>query len=377
MANETTGLELRSTLRKDAVLEVRLTRVPVPSPGDDEVVVRVEASPINPSDLGVMFAWADVEAAKAEGSGEDSVVRIPVPAATVAAMPARVDQGLTVGNEGAGVVVAAGSSPRAQALLGKTVALFAGGMYTQFRKAKAAQCLALAPGTTPADGASAFVNPLTALGMVETLRAERHTALVHTAAASNLGQMLVRLCLADSIGLVNVVRSAEQARLLKELGAKHVVDSTTAGFRDALTDALAETGATLAFDAIGGGRIASEILAAMERAAARSASGYSHYGSTAHKQVYVYGGLDRGPTELSRSYGMAWGVGGWLLPNFLQKIGPAAGERLRQRVAAEIKTTFASQYAHEVSLVGMLRLDEIATYAKKATGLKVLVRPHG
>jgi NADPH2:quinone reductase len=260
--------------------------------------------------------------------------------------------------------------------MGKTVAILGGAMYAQYRSIKAAQCLVLPPGTTPAEGASCFVNPLTALGMVETMRREGHSAIVHTAAASNLGQMLNKICIKDGVQLVNVVRRKEHVDVLKSIGAKHVVSSGTPTFPDDLTEALATTGATLAFDAVGGGRLATQILSCMEAAANRSAKEYSRYGSTKHKQVYIYGGLDRGPTEIVRNFGMAWGVGGWLLTAFLQKIGPEAAQKLRERVAAEIKTTFASRYTKEVSLAEALGLEEIAVYGKLATGEKYLINPN-
>ena len=292
------------------------------------------------------------------------------------AMAGRLEQSLPVGNEGAGVVIQAGDSTAAQSLLGKTVAMFGGGMYSQFRCIKAAECLVLPPGTTAAEGASCFVNPLTALGMVETMRREGHTALVHTAAASNLGQMLNKLCLKDDVGLVNIVRRPEQVELLQRIGARYVCDSSAPRFMDDLVEAIAETGATLAFDAIGGGRLAGQILTAMEMALTRQAPGYSRYGSTTHKQVYIYGGLDRGPTEFNRTFGMAWGIGGWLLTPFLQKIGADATQALKERVAAEIKTTFASTYTKEISLIEALQPREIAVYAKLATGEKYLINPN-
>jgi NADPH2:quinone reductase len=249
-------------------------------------------------------------------------------------------------------------------------------MYAQYRCASAAFCLPLPKGTTPAAGASCFVNPLTALGMIETMKLERHTALVHTAAASNLGQMLVKLCHADRIPLVNVVRKPAQIDLLRGLGAKHVVSSSAPGFREDLVEALSETGATLAFDATGGGELADRILTAMEAAAGRSATGFNRYGTSIHKQVYIYGGLERSATLLHRTYGMAWGLGGWLLPLFLQRIGPEATQRLRDRVVRELETTFASHYTRELSLAEALRLDSISAYAKQATGEKYLIVPN-
>jgi hypothetical protein len=289
-------------------------------------------------------------------------------------MAARLDQSLPVGNEGAGVVIRTGASDAAKALMGKTVSMIGGAMYTQFRTIKARDVMELPAGTTPADGASWFVNPLTALGMTETMRRENHKALVHTAAASNLGQMLNKICIKDGIGLVNIVRSKEQADILHKI-ARHVVDSTAESFMDDLTAALVETGATIAFDAIGGGKLAGQILTCMEVAANKTAKEYSRYGSNVYKQVYIYGSLDSRPTELSRAFGLTWGVGGWLLTPFLQKIGPAEIGKLRQRVASELKTTFASHYTQVVSLQETLQLSNIAVYNKRSTGEKFLINP--
>jgi NADPH2:quinone reductase len=371
----TTGLQLRSTVRKEGVLELSLATVATPEPKPEEVIVRIDASPINPSDQGLLFGGADMHTAKVSGTAEHPVVTATIPPAAMKALAGRVDQSLPVGNEAAGVVVRAGASPAAQALIGKTVAILGGAMYAQYRCIKAVQCLVLPPGTTPAQGASCFVNPLTALGMVATMRAEGHTALVHTAAASNLGQMLNKICLEDRVGLVNIVRKAEHVAVLKEIGATHVCNSSAPTFMDDLTEALVATGATVAFDAIGGGRLAGQILTAMEAAANRTAKEYSRYGSTVHKQVYIYGGLDRGPTEFNRTFGMAWGIGGWLLTPFLQKIGFEAAQKLRERVAAGITTTFASTYSKEVSLADALKLEEIAVYGRQATGEKYLIAP--
>jgi NADPH:quinone reductase len=376
MSVETTGLQLRSLIRKSGELEISLVSVPTPEPSADEVVVRVEASPINPSDLGLLIGAADMATAKASGSKDAPVITAEVPEAAMKGMAGRLDESMPVGNEGAGVVVKTGSSDAAKALMGKTVALIGGAMYAQYRTVAAKDCLVLPPGTTPAEGASCFVNPLTALGMVETMRREGHKALVHTAAASNLGQMLNRICLKDGIGLVNIVRSPQQADILRKIGAKHICDSTSPAFMDDLTDALVETGATLAFDAIGGGRLAGQILTCMEIAANKTAKVYSRYGSSVYKQVYIYGGLDTRPIELNRAFGMMWGVGGWLLTPFLQKIGAADGMRLRQRVAAELKTTFASHYTQVVSLQEALQLSNVAAYAKRSTGEKYLINPN-
>ncbi|MGE4072934.1 MAG: zinc-binding dehydrogenase [Lysobacterales bacterium] len=371
-----TSLQLRSLVRSNGELELSLQRVPIPEPGPEEVLVRIEATPINPSDLGLLFGAADLSTLQVSGSAAEPVLTARIPEKLMKAMAGRVDQSHPVGNEGAGVVIKAGASAAAQALLGKTVALIGGAMYSQHRCVPANQCLLLPADATAADGASCFVNPLTALGMVETMRREGHSALVHTAAASNLGQMLNRLCLKDGVALVNIVRKAEQESMLREQGAKFVCNSSSANFMAELTDAIAATGATIAFDAIGGGKLAGQILTAMEVAINRKASEYSRYGSSTHKQVYLYGMLDTAPTEFSRNFGMAWGMGGWLLFPFLQKIGAAAAQQLRERVAAELKTTFASHYSRTVSLAEALSPEAISIYGVRATGSKVLINPN-
>ncbi len=367
------GLQLRSEIKSNGTLHLSLASVANPQPGPDEIVVRIEGAPINPSDLGLLLGMADMSTATVSGPAASPVLTATVPAPFMKAMAGRLDQSMPVGNEGGGIVVAAGAN--AQALLGKTVGILGGAMYAQYRCVKAADALVLPADATPADGASCFVNPLTALGMTETMRLEGHTALVHTAAASNLGQMLNKICLKDGIGLVNIVRSAAQAAILKALGATHIVDSTAPAFTDDLANAIADTGATLAFDAIGGGRLAGQILTAMEVAINRKATIYNRYGSTVHKQVYIYGGLDIRPTELNRGFGMAWGIGGWLLFPLLQRIGAEATQRLRARVVAELKTTFASHYTAEISLADVLNPDHIAEYNKRATGQKYLINP--
>jgi NADPH:quinone reductase-like Zn-dependent oxidoreductase len=369
------ALELRSLVTSRGTLELSLHDVPVPSPAADEVLVRVEASPINPSDLGLLIAGADMSTATVAGTPERPVVTATLTDAALEGLSARVDKPLPVGNEGAGTVVAAGSSSAAQALVGKTVGIAGGGMYTQYRAVDAAACLVLPEGTSPKDGASSFVNPLTALGMLETMRREGHSALVHTAAASNLGQMLVKLCIKDAVPLVNIVRKPDQEELLRSLGAVHVCNSASPSFSSDLVEALEATSATVAFDATGGGTLASQILSGMEQAANATATEYSRYGSSVHKQVYIYGGLDTRPTTLTRDFGMAWGVGGWLLTPFLQSIGAEAFGGLRARVAAELTTTFASTYTREVSLAGVLRPDAFHAYVKRATGEKFLVNP--
>ncbi len=370
------ALQLRSLVKGTGELELSLVAVAMPVPQPDEVLVRVEASPINPSDQGLLFGAADMSTARQSGTPASPVVTARIPDGRMKSMAGRLEQSLPVGNEGAGVVVGAGASAQAQALTGRTVAIFGGAMYSQYRCVKAGQCMALPEGTTPADGASCFVNPLTALGMVETMRREGHAALVHTAAASNLGQMLNRICLQDDVGLVNVVRSPEQVDLLRAMGARHVCNSGAPTFKSDLTEAIAATGATLAFDAIGGGTLAGQMLSAMEAALTRSAKAYSRYGSPTHKQVYIYGALDPGPTVLNRNFGFAFGIGGWLLWPFLDKIGPAAAAKLRQRIVAELKTTFVSHYNKEISLAEALRLEEIAVYGKRSTGTKYLINPN-
>ena len=369
---EAEGLQLRSLVKASGELELSLVKVPTPEPGENEVVVRIEAAPLNPSDLGLLLGPADISRATLS----NGVLTAPIPPQFMRAMAARVDQSLPVGNEGGGVVVKAGSSDAAQALLGKTVGVLGGAMYSQYRTVRVQDCLVVGADATPADAASCFVNPLTALAMVATMRMEGHKALVHTAAASNLGQMLNKICIKDGVDLVNIVRSDEQAKILKDIGAKYVVNSSSPKFMEELIDALVATGATIAFDAIGGGKLAGQILNAMEIAANRTATGYSRYGSTTYKQVYIYGGLDTGPTELNRAFGMSWGLGGFLLTPFLIKIGPAEGQKLRDRVAAELKTTFASHYTAEISLAEALQPDMIARYNKKATGEKYLINPN-
>ena len=370
-----TAMQLRSLVTANQQVELFLDDVAVPEPGPTEVLVRIEAAPINPSDLGLLLAGADVSAARVSGPPQRPVVTAPLPDAAMRAMAGRVGIPMAVGNEGAGTVVAAGAAAAAQALLGKTVAAAGGAMYAQYRCVDVGLCLELPDGTSAADGASSFVNPLTALGMVETMRMENHAALVHTAAASNLGQMLNRLCIAEAVPLVNIVRRPEQVDLLRAAGATYVCNSTAPDFMSDLTAALTDTSATLGFDATGGGRLASQILTCMEAAASVAAGSYSRYGSTVHKQVYIYGSLDRGPTELTRNFGMAWGIGGWLLTPFLQRIGLEAMARLRSRVAAELTTTFASAYTDQVSLAGALQLEAIAAYSRQATGQKYLIMP--
>lgn len=366
----TTGRQLLSTVTADGKLTVHLAEQTLPDPTGHEVLIRVEAAPINPSDLGLLFGPADLENA----DYSDGRITAPLPDGAQRALAARVDQAMPVGNEGAGTVIAAGVD--AQALIGKRVACVGGGMYAQYRLVDARACLPLPDGVTAEQGAAAFVNPLTALGFVETMRRDGHKALVHTAAASNLGQMLVKICAEDGIPLVNLVRSPAQVALLKDIGAEHVVDTSAGSFKTDLLAALAATGATVAFDAIGGGKLAGQILAAMERVASRGTE-YSRYGSSTWKQVYTYGMLDTGPTVIERTFGFAWGLSGWLLTPFLASLAPAEAAALRQRVGAGLTTTFASTYKAHVSLEQMLTRDAALAYNAKRTGEKYLVVPNG
>jgi NADPH:quinone reductase len=371
-----TGLQLRTLITKEGKLELSLADVAIAALKDDEVLIRVEASPINPSDIGLLFGAADMSTASQAGTAERPVVSATVPEGFMKGMAGRLDDSMPAGNEGAGTVIAAGSAPGAQALIGKMVAVLGGAMYSQYRAIAASQCLVIPTGVTAKEAASCFVNPLTSLGMVETMKLEGHKALVHTAAASNLGQMLNKICMKDGIELVNIVRGEAQEKVLRDLGAKHVCNSSAPTFIEDLTQALVTTGATLAFDAIGGGKLAGQILSCMEVAVNRSAKEYSRYGSNVMKQVYIYGGLDTSPTQVVRNFGMTWGMGGWLLWPFLNRVGPAAAQKLRERVVSELKTTFASHYTNEVSLAGAVTLKEIEVYGKRATGAKVLVCPN-
>ena len=365
--------EIRSLITADGQLRLSLESVDLPAPGPNELIVRVEATPINPSDLGLLLGPADTESLRAAGTAEAPVLLADVPERALASVATRVGQSLSVGNEGAGTVIEAGAA--VAHLKGRKVAMLGGGMYAQLRRIDARACIVLPEDASAEEGASLFVNPLTALAFTEVMRAEGHTAIVHTAAASNLGQMLVRICQADNIPLVNIVRSAEQVAILKELGAEHVVDSSAPGFEAALTDAIATTGATIGFDAIGGGKMAGKILKAMEDVAARALTAYSRYGSDSAKQVYIYGTLDMGPTLINRSFGFSWDVGGFLLTSFLKKAAPEVGQRMRARVAAEYRTTFASRYTATIGLGEALDPAIAAAYIRKGTGAKYLIDP--
>ncbi len=370
-----TNLTMLTEITADGHLSLYLEPRPMPQPKPHEVLVRVQATPINPSDLGLMVAAVDMAGAQQGERHGYPAITTPINNAMMRALHNRVGEALPIGNEGSGIVVAAGDDPAAQALMGKTVALVGGEIFAEYRCLPAMACMPLPDGTDPKDGASCFVNPLTALAFVETMRAEGHKAIVHTAAASNLGQMLVRICQDDGIPLVNIVRSAAQVDLLKKAGAQIVLDSTAPDFRDTLEQAILDTGATVAFDAIGGGKLAGQILGAMEGAAVRAMSSYSRYGSDTFKQLYIYGGLDMGPTSFNRSFGFSWSISGFLLTPFMAKAGGEVVERMRARVAKELHTTFKSHYSHEISLTEALTLDVFHAYNAKRTGEKYLIRP--
>jgi len=373
--SENVSKQIRSEVTKEGKLLIYVESTAITEPKEDEVLIRIEASPINPSDLGLLIGPADVSSMSVSGEGESAVVTMDIPEGLLRMLETRLDQSLPVGNEGGGVVVKAGSKDL-EDLVGKTVGVAGGSMYSQYRCINAASCFVMHEGVTSAESASCFVNPLTALGMVETMRLENHSALVHTAAASNLGQMLIKICLDEDVPLVNIVRKEEHVDMLNGLGAKFVCNSSKETFMQDLVSALVETGATIGFDATGGGKLSGQILTAMEVAANQTATEYNRYGSNTFKQVYIYGGLDRSPTTLNRAFGFSWGLGGWLLTPFIGRIGPERFEELKQKVADEIKTTFASHYTKEISLEEVLQPENINVYSKQATGEKYLVNPN-
>ena len=371
----TTNLTMLTEVKADGVMEMYLASLPMPQPKDHEVLVKVLATPINPSDLGLMVGAADVASARAIDRNGQPGVAMDVSDAGMRFMASRVGQAMPIGNEGCGVVVAAGASDAAQALIGKTVALIGGEIYAEYRCLAAMACMPLPEGTEAEDGASCFVNPLTSLGFTETMKLEGYKGIVHAAAASNLGQMLVKICKADGIPLVNIVRSQAQVDLLKGIGAEIVLDSTAENFTEDLVQAIYDTEAFLGFDPIGGGKISGQILAAMEAAAVKRMTSYSRYGSDQMKQVYIYGALDVGPTILNRSFGLTWGLSGWLLTPFMAKAGAEIVGRMRARVAAELTTTFKSHYSHRVSLVEAVSPATLQAYNAKRTGEKYLIQP--
>jgi len=376
--SDNSSKEIRSTLTNEGILELSIVNVERPVPGDDEVLLKIEASPINPSDLALLITFAaDLDSLSVSGEGDQTVASIKLHPGLLGALKPRMGQSMQVGNEGGGVVIDAGAN--AKHLIGKTVGVAGGAMYSQYRCVPAQSCLVMNEGTTSMQAASSFVNPLTALAFVETMRLENHTALLNTAAASNLGQMLVKICKDDGVPLINVVRKPEQVETLKKLGAEYICDTSADSFMDDLVNAIVATGCTLGFDATGGGnggKLPGQILTAMEIAANKTATEYSRYGSDTYKQVYIYGGLDMSPTVLNRSFGLKWGLGGWLLTPMIGRIGMERFGQMRERVAAEINTTFASHYTQEISLAEMLQPEIIRGYAKQATGAKYLVNPH-
>lgn len=376
--SENTGYEIRSLVKSDGELVLTLTRAPIPEPEADEVVIRVEATPINPSDMGWLFGSgsADMKTASQSGTIDEPVLTFKIPAESMSVVASRLDNPLRVGNEGAGVVVRAGSSPAAQALLGKTVSAFSRGMYAQYNCVKAALCLVLPDGVSPAEGAASAVNPMTALSLIDIAKRDGHNAFVNTAAASSLGQLLLRVCLKDKLNLICVVREEADENVLRRMGAKYVFNSSSVTFTPDITRCLLETGATAVFDAVGGGTLGARLLACIEAAQASKLTGPHRYGSSAYKHLYIYGNLDPGPTILDRrNLGASYGASGFLMMPYLEKIGVEATRQLRNRVMAELKTTFAASFAREISLADVLRISEVKRYTQKATGEKVLIAP--
>ena len=366
-------IQMQSCVHESGTVECTLVEIELPEPGPDDVLVEIEAAPINPSDLGLMFGAADMSTLRAAERDGQPAVLMDVPDAAMRAMAPRIGHWMAVGNEGSGRVIAAGKSDAAQALMGQRVGMFGGEMYAGHRCLPASQCMAFPENISAEQAASCFVNPMTALGFMETRLMEGQQAIVQTAAASNLGQMLLRLCQADDVPLVNIVRSDEQVALLKSKGAEWVLNSQAESFMKDLIAALVATGATLAFDAIGGGRGVNRILTAMEIAAAKTGP-WSRYGSEELKQAYIYGQLDLGATELTRGYGWVWSVSGWLLTPFMKRAGPEVVARMQQRVLEEIDTTFASHYSSRLSLAEAITVEAVEDYCARKTGQKTLLR---
>jgi len=363
-----TGKQLTTQLDADGTLTLQLNDKTWDAPKAGQVLIKVEATPINPSDLGLLFASADTDNA-VYSPGK---VVAQMPANATRAMKARHGLPMPAGNEAAGTVVAAGEG--AEHMMGKRIACVPGTAYADYAYADLTMAFAVDDAVSAEQAASSFVNPMTALGFTETMKLEGFTGIVHAAAASNLGQMLVKICLEDNIPLVNIVRSDAQVKLLKDLGATHVLNMTDEDFMPKLIDAIAETKAMIGFDPIGGGTLAGQILTAMEAAASRGAA-FSRYGSSEAKKVYIYGALDLGPTILNRAFGLTWDLAGWLLTPFMMKAGAEVVGRMRARVMKDLTTTFASHYKAKVSLEGMLSKEAVSEYNARRTGEKYLVVP--
>jgi len=371
MSFEDTDLILRSEISAEGTLELRMEEKPLPALAPGEVRVRMEAAPVNPSDMGLLLASADLSTASRTGSGNSARMSAELLNKKVRPFARRIGLALPVGNEGTGTVVDA--APDVAGMLGRKVSMFGGAMYARYRTIAARDCLIMPADVPAAQRASLFVNPLTALAMVETMRMEGHSALAHTAAASSLGQMLVKICQADGVDLVNIVRGEQQVAALNALGARHVVDSWAPDFSEQLRNAIAETRATIAFDAIGGGRMTNILLQAMEASELRFSSSYSLYGSDVLKQVYIYGALDLGETDLDRSYGYAWSVSAFLVTNFLKRAGEDVRTRLLSRISDEYDSTFATHFSRQIRLTDLLEPDVLAGLIQKKTGDKYLI----
>lgn len=368
----TTGNQLFTTLTPDGKLTLEVAQSEFPAPTGNQVLVKMEAAPINPSDLAILTSAADFEGA--DYSAGKVVAEMPEP--FLSGQKGRHGQRLPAGNEGAGTVIATGDSDMAKALMGQRVACVPGHAFSQYAIAEAMMCIPLGDHSAET-GASNFVNPMTALGFVETAKMEGHEAIIHLAAASNLGQMLNRICVEDGMKLVNIVRKDEHVELLKSQGAKYVVNSSAPTYMADLRDAIKETGAYLGFDPIGGGQASDGVLKAMEQVASAQMGEFSRYGSNQQKKMYIYGRLDLSPTILTPSYGLQWSVAGWLLTPFLQRAGMETVGRMRKRVQDNLTTTFASQYKAKVTLEQMLEKDAICDYRQMKTGEKYLVTPWG
>ncbi|MCO4773928.1 MAG: NADH oxidase [Deltaproteobacteria bacterium] len=367
--------QLFTTMTEDHELVLTVEPLTVDDPGPDEIVVAVQATPINPSDLGLLVGPADLSTARrTEVDGHPALVA-SLHAAGRRFVAGRLGQKLSAGNEGAGLVVAAGASDAAQSLLGRTVTAVGGAMYRTHRVVKARRALPLPQGAAAAEGASLFVNPMTVQAFLTTMRAEGHTGIVHTAAASNLGQMLAKHCGKEGVPLVAIVRRASQRELLEKLGVPYVVDSSMDSFFKDLVAALVASEATLCFDAVGGGDLANTVLTAMEVALRTRGVRADIYGTPVLKQVYQYGRLDVGPTKLTPAYGMYWGVGGWLLTPRLHGLGRERTLEMQKYAIEERNGIFASEYARTVSLDDLLDPDTLRAIHRKGTNAKVLVDP--